>query len=203
MAVVGTLSKHMWSVESAGGRVRLRSASSAEVERFRSQADDPELDRLVLGGVGGVGRPESTSLVHDESDGSPIGVSFLSRVDWIHRRCSAAVWIAPGARGLGLGRAAVVATLDGAFARLNLHKVTFETFAADGPARSLGRDLGLRQEGRLVQELFVDGDYRDVILLAVTADEWAGPRAGETSSRRSGESGAVDLFSRTSVADSD
>ena len=126
MAVVGTLSKHMWSVESAGGRVRLRSASSAEVERFRSQADDPELDRLVLGGVGGVGRPEATSLVHDESDGSP-----------------------------------------------------------------------------MVQELFVDGDYRDVILLAVTADEWAGPRAGETSSRRSGESGAVDLFSRTSVADSD
>lgn len=72
----------------------------------------------------------------------------------------------------GLGTDAVMTLLDYAFNTLNLRKVNAGIYAFNGRSLRCAQKCGLRQEGRRIKEVFRNGAYQDVIMLAVFREDW-------------------------------
>ena len=68
-------------------------------------------------------------------------------------------------KGKGIGTEILGLTLQFAFNKLNIHKVFARAFA-DNPA-SIGSFLkgGFEKEAYLRDEVYVNGEYRDIVLL--------------------------------------
>jgi RimJ/RimL family protein N-acetyltransferase len=83
----------------------------------------------------------------------------------------------PEARGRGVGRAAQALGLDRAFDQLGLEKVWAEVLADNEAALKAQAACGFRREGYLRAHALKDGTFRDVVLLAILAEEWRARRA--------------------------
>ena len=57
--------------------------------------------------------------------------------------------------------------IDVAFGRLNLRKVSLDVLASNERALAMYRTLGFSEEGRFVDQVFVDGAEHDVIRMAL------------------------------------
>lgn len=80
------------------------------------------------------------------------------------------------ARGRGAGRAAQALGLDCAFSGMGLQKVWSEVLADNETALKAQAAAGFRREGYLRRHAFKHDRYRDVVLLAILAEEWAEKR---------------------------
>ena len=80
------------------------------------------------------------------------------------------------ARGRGAGRAAQALGLDKAFGEHGLQKVWSEVLADNETALKAQAAAGFLREGYLRRHAYKHGEYRDVVLLAILADEWAARR---------------------------
>jgi RimJ/RimL family protein N-acetyltransferase len=76
-----------------------------------------------------------------------------------------------------VGRAAEALGLDKAFDELGLQKVSAEVFADNEAALKAQAAAGFRREGYLRRHALKDGQFRDVVLLAILAEEWGACRA--------------------------
>ena len=112
------------------------------------------------------------------SSGRPAGFLTLGGLTDCNRRAEWGWYIGdPDARGRGVGRAAQALGLDKAFDTLGLHKVWAEVLADNEAALKAQAAAGFRREGYLKGHALKDGVFRDVVLLAITADEWRARRA--------------------------
>jgi RimJ/RimL family protein N-acetyltransferase len=93
------------------------------------------------------------------------------------------------ARGRGAGRAAQALGLDLAFSSAGLQKVWSEVHAANDTALRAQAAAGFRREGYLRRHSYKGGVYRDVVLLAILAEEWAERRGAVL--RNLSESGLI------------
>ena len=110
-------------------------------------------------------------------NGDPAGYLTLSGLTSRHRRASWGWYIGePWARGRGVGRAAQALGLDLAFREFGLEKVCAEVLADNDTALRAQAAAGFRREGYLRRHVCKDGEFRDVVLLAILADEWAARR---------------------------
>ena len=90
-----------------------------------------------------------------------------------HRRADWGWYIGEtSARGRGAGRAAQALGLDVAFDGLGLEKVCAEVLADNDVALKAQAAAGFRREGYRRRHVIKDGCFRDVVLLAILADEW-------------------------------
>lgn len=112
--------------------------------------------------------PAAVTWVVADRDDEPLGLTSLRRIDWVHRTAALGIWLAPHARGRGVGRAATALTLDHGFGRFNLRKISLEVTATNAAALAVYRSLGFTEEGRFVDEVWLDGAYADVLRLAIT-----------------------------------
>lgn len=111
-------------------------------------------------------------------DGHPRGAAFVSEIDRDHRRGSLGMYLGDaGARGRGVGAAALYLVMGVAFDQLALHKLTCEVLADNTGARSLYDGYGFRYEGTLHDHLLRSGTYTDMDLLAAFAADWGEIRA--------------------------
>ena len=107
-------------------------------------------------------------IVLKERDRS-IGTIKLGCINWIHRHAEYGIMI--GVKevwGQGYGTEAGRLLLTYGFRRLNLHKVHLGVVADHAAAIRSYEKLGFRREGLLTEFLFVDGAYRDKLLMGVT-----------------------------------
>lgn len=110
-------------------------------------------------------------------NGDPAGYLALSGLLGRHRRAAWGWYIGEAwARGRGVGRAAQALGLDLAFARIGLEKVWAEVLAENDTALKAQAAAGFRREGYLRRHVLKDGVYRDVVLLAILAEEWLAQR---------------------------
>lgn len=110
---------------------------------------------------------------------APAGFLELSRLNGLHGRAQWSWYIGDAeARGRGAGRAAQALGLDRAFGELGLRKVWSEVFADNDPALRAQAAAGFRREGYMRLHYLKHGVYRDCVLLAVLAEEWAERRDG-------------------------
>ena len=109
--------------------------------------------------------------------GAAAGYLALTGLSGRHRRASWGWYIGEkAARGRGVGRAAQALGLDLAFQDLKLEKVCAEVLADNDVALKAQAAAGFRREGYLRRHVIKNGAFRDVVLLAMLADEWRARR---------------------------
>lgn len=72
----------------------------------------------------------------------------------------------------GIGTEASKLVLDYYFNQLNLHKVVAKVYEFNQKSQGLLKKLGFRQEARMVDQRFIDGEYVDVIWFGLLREEW-------------------------------
>jgi diamine N-acetyltransferase len=80
----------------------------------------------------------------------------------IHRRAEFQIIIAPEHQGKGYARFCIHKALDYSFTILNLHKIYLSVAVDNAKALHLYQQCGFVEEGHLVGEFFIEGQYRDV-----------------------------------------
>jgi ribosomal-protein-alanine N-acetyltransferase len=86
-------------------------------------------------------------------------------------------WVASAVTGGGVASAALALGLDHCFDAVRLHRVEATVRPENAASRAVLARAGFREEGLLRTYLNVDGDWRDHLLVAITADEVDGSAA--------------------------
>ena len=176
-----------------GPRIHLREYREDDFSAIRSWINDPEvashlspifdrvqteaMTRAYVDDVLHNRIPGHRFIVADRDSDRYIGQVDLRTTDDPSHQASLAIVIPRREdRGQGYGREALTLLLDFAFDRLNLHKVWLEVFAANAPAIALYESLGFSRDGVLREDVYRDGRYLDMYLMAVLAREWRGRR---------------------------
>jgi RimJ/RimL family protein N-acetyltransferase len=113
-----------------------------------------------------------------KSDDQLIGAAGLHEID--HRSRNAWFGITIGEKsawGKGHGTEATRLILELAFERLNFNRVYLYVYEYNERARHVYEKVGFRVEGRLRQDMFVDGRYWDTIVMGILRDEWLAGRS--------------------------
>ncbi|TMA03533.1 MAG: GNAT family N-acetyltransferase, partial [Methanobacteriota archaeon] len=72
----------------------------------------------------------------------------------------------------GYGTEAVQLLLQEAFEQLNLHRLTWWTFAENEASLALAKKTGFREEGRTRDSVFFDNEYHDSVILGLLKEEY-------------------------------
>lgn len=91
-----------------------------------------------------------------------IGLVELIEIDYIHRSGEFQIIITPEHQGKGFAETLINKALDYSFTILNLHKIYLHVATENEKAIHLYEKAGFIEEGHLVQEFFINGQYRDV-----------------------------------------
>ena len=105
-------------------------------------------------------------IVCKVEDDEPIGCTYLRDYDREHHKIEYGVFLgSEDVKGKGIGTEILGLTLQFAFDELDVHKVFARAFS-DNPA-SIGSFLkgGFEKEAYLKDEVYVNGQYRDIVLL--------------------------------------
>lgn len=97
-----------------------------------------------------------------------VGTIGLSNIVIEHHRAEFGILIGDAKiLGKGLAFEASELLLDYAFNKLGLRRVCLHMFSDNKPARGLYQKLGFIQEGTLKQYVYKNGEYRDVVVMAL------------------------------------
>jgi len=106
-------------------------------------------------------------------DGKLVGDCGLRKIDWKSRK--AEFFLTIGEKqlwGKGLGSDALRIVIRLAFDKLNLNRLWLTTLVNNSRAVRCYEKCGFVREGLLRQESFVDGKYRDVLMMALLREDY-------------------------------
>ena len=100
--------------------------------------------------------------------GEPVGSVYLRDIDRTHKKAEYGIFIGEEkALGRGYGTEAAKLMIRYAFGKEGLHKLMLRVLAGNGQARRSYQKAGFVEEAYLKEEVFLEGAYRDVVLMAV------------------------------------
>lgn len=106
----------------------------------------------------------------EDFEGDLVGRCGVTRLDWKNRVAELGIMIGTPYRGRGYGSEAMELLCDFCFREMNLHKLKVSVFAFNEAAIRCYEKNGFVREGVCRQEIFRDGQYQDVVLLARFAE---------------------------------
>jgi ribosomal-protein-alanine N-acetyltransferase len=147
---------------------------------FPTTADDLEkFFREVTGS-----RNQVMLAVADKKTHQHIGNVKLGPIDWVHRRTHFGILIGEKKFwGKGVGAEATRLIVEYAFRRLNLNRVDLGVYAEHGAAVRCYEGIGFKIEGRLRQDLFHHGEYKDRLWMGLLRSEYKPAETRKTESR--------------------
>ncbi len=170
-----------------GNLTRLRALTKNDLPKLTEWRNDVEVKALL----GGWSFPTSFEdeeewlertrkdrsnrrLAVDRLDtGDYIGNIGLYQIDWKNRTAEYAILLGDKtAWGRGFGLDATRALLKFAFRELNLHRVYLYVLTHHQRAIRLYEKAGFLSEGRLRQDNFRDGAYRDTLIMAMLESDF-------------------------------
>jgi len=107
----------------------------------------------------------------EDFEGYLVGRCGITRVDWKNRVAELAIMIGAPYRRRGYGKEAMGLLCDFCFKEMNLHKLKVSVLAFNEAAIKCYEHNGFVREGLLRQEIFRDGQYRDVAVLSRLAEK--------------------------------
>ena len=107
-----------------------------------------------------------------ECETKPVGVVNLTDIDTDGGRCAWGFYVGAEDAPRGVGSAMGFCALEYAFENMGLHRVVGEALADNEASVRYHRRLGFVQEGRFVDHVLKDGEYRDVISFAILEPGW-------------------------------
>lgn len=112
-------------------------------------------------------RNDLVIFVVESEQGKPIGTCQLTNINWVHRSAELQIRIAPGAQDRGLGTLAIAALCEFGFTDLGLHRISLLVWSSNLRAIRAYEKVGFVREGLLREAAFVDGEFRDVIVMGL------------------------------------
>lgn len=109
----------------------------------------------------------------EDANGSPIGM--ISYRDVVGSPSALEIGILIGessARGNGLGRECLDMFVKYIFTTKPIIRIQFLTRVDNAGMRAIGEKVGFTLEGVLRKYKYVQGDYRDFCIMAITREEW-------------------------------
>lgn len=98
----------------------------------------------------------------------PIGCMGLSNINKQNKNAEAFIIIGEDHyRGKGTGKMAMKYLIDYGFKELKLHKITLGVSVNNEPALRCYKSIGFRKEGVLKDDEYFNGEYSDLILMAI------------------------------------
>jgi len=175
-----------------GKHVLLRAIKRSDISHFLKWFNDPEVIQYVglylpmtemseekfIEELGTTRARSDVMLVIEAMEGDstkPIGSCGLHQIDPKDR--SAIFGIAIGEKDCwskGYGTEAARLLINYGFQQLNLHRVSSGAFAFNERSINLHKTLGFREEGRLRQATFKNGQYHDHVQFGILREEWKG-----------------------------
>lgn len=102
-----------------------------------------------------------------------IGTIFIKNIDKKNRKGEFGIFIGEESyRGKGYARKASIKILKMAFEEMGLNRVYLSVMADNAAAIKTYGSIGFSIEGTLRQDYFRGDEYIDVLLMAITKDEW-------------------------------
>lgn len=98
------------------------------------------------------------------------GTCGLTSISPVHGTAEFSLLIGPEYQRNGYGKAALIELLKYGFKHLRLHLVFGETFVTN-PAFEMFKKLGMKEEGRVRQRYFKDGNYEDAYIVSILKEE--------------------------------
>ena len=137
-------------------RAHTPAAWGEHVTMLRAQAKDGEAVPLII-----------------EVNGQPAGELTLGSIQHgTISECWIGYWVAAEYTGRLVATVATALATDHAFDKVGLHRVT-ATYLPDNPASgAVLRHNGYREEGFLIADIHIDGQWRDHHLMALTKEEF-------------------------------
>ena len=164
-----------------GRLIRLRAFERRDVDANHAFINDYETVRGMLSGIPfpasmedeyrwleqqtSYSRGEYQFAVED-FEGDLVGRCGVTRLDWKNRVAELGIMIGTPYRGRGYGSEAMELLCDFCFREMNLHKLKVSVFAFNEAAIRCYEKNGFVRVGVCRQEIFRDGQYQDVVLLA-------------------------------------
>ena len=103
--------------------------------------------------------------------GRAVGSVYLRDIDYTHRKAEYGIFIGEErALSKGYGTEAARMMLEYAFENLKLHKVMLRVLAGNVRAQKSYEHAGFQKEAYLKDEVFLNGEFQDVILMACISD---------------------------------
>ena len=112
-----------------------------------------------------------------DEDGVPIGHTGLQGINYADGNGVIFIYIRKDMRRCGAALRTMALLLDLAFYQLRLHRITTYVLADNLPSVGLVKRLGFIDEGCMREGYFYDGEYGDVNIVGLLAEEWGSSRA--------------------------
>lgn len=111
-------------------------------------------------------------IIIEKKSKIPIGSVYFRNIDTDARRAEYGIFIGETfARGRGYGSETTLRMIRYFFDEMKFHKLSLRVLEKNVTAIRCYESAGFRTEGRMVDELYVDGRYETVIFMAVFEDE--------------------------------
>lgn len=105
-------------------------------------------------------------------EGRLAGQMTISNIIWGSARMgSAGYWVDRDVAGRGVTPTALALAVDHCFFNVGLHRIEVNIRPENHASLRVVRKLGFREEGIRERFLHIDGDWRDHVSFALTADE--------------------------------
>ena len=178
-----------------GSKVYLRAFSPEDLtERYLGWLNDPEVTKYMESGIFpstmhdlesfyeriAASRSDVLMAIIDKASTEHIGNIKLGPIQWVHR--SAIFGIMIGDKkfwGRGAGMEATRLMVEYGFDRLNLNRIDLGVFAEHDAGVRCYQKLGFKVEGRLRQDLFQDGEYKDRLWMGLLRSEYTRQQVGK------------------------
>ncbi|MCM1568082.1 MAG: GNAT family N-acetyltransferase [Roseburia sp.] len=110
-------------------------------------------------------------IICDTETKGPLGSVYIRDIDRKHNKAEYGIFIGEeSARGRGVGTAAARLMLRYCREREKLHRVYLRVFADNRQAIRSYEKAGFRREALLKEDVCIDGQYCDIVLMAVVFD---------------------------------
>jgi RimJ/RimL family protein N-acetyltransferase len=113
------------------------------------------------------------SFAIDNLQGEHVGWINVSKGDPRHGNFSFGISIYPEHRRHGFAEDAIRLILNYGFYELRLHKCNSECLAINIESVQLHKKLGFQEEGRRRSMIFMEGEYHDIVLFGLLAEEFS------------------------------
>jgi len=169
------------------GDVILRRPEPCDLEALYQQKNDAEIAAMLGGFTTGYSRQDISSWLeyHRQKDNEVIwaivrtpdenciGHVGLYEIDFRVRAAEFAILIGDRTEwGKGIGKACTKFVVNYGFSELNLNRIHLSVLSSNGKAIRLYEQIGFRIEGRLRQAQYKNGQYLDVLVLALLREEF-------------------------------
>ncbi|MFG6149263.1 GNAT family N-acetyltransferase [Halobacillus sp. B23F22_1] len=170
-----------------GERIKLRKLADTDIDTCHSWRNNEEVMRYTNPSLDKYTYSETREFVEKITQSptsksymieliqsrKPLGITSLINIDYKNRNAECIIDIGEHEYwGNGYGTEALQLLIQYSFVELNLHKVYLRVFSFNERAISLYEKMGFRIEGEQIDQLFRDGEWHNVVLMAIFQKEF-------------------------------